>query len=377
MRFAALVFLAAFPAFAHSPFESSVRAIAHDTSVELVLTVGMDGGKTLLDGAPAEAFQNRAAGQGSMLPSAFAAKIFSTTGDGVALAAGKIVARTDGLEFVIVAEYPRPAGGVFGLDAIYVERLPQTIKSSFVLMNENGNISASRVLKADDHAFEFPLPAIPPGTESVAVAAAPAAVAAEKISPPTPPSPKLSFWDFVKLGIGHILNIGAFDHLLFLTALLLGCRALKPMLLVITGFTLAHSLTLALAALGVVVISSRVVEPLIAASIVFVAMENFRRVEKNWPRYALTCGFGLIHGFGFAGALREAGLGISGAALAVPLLGFNLGVECGQIVVAAVVLPGLFLLRRVKVFERFGTQTISAVVMVVSGWWLLERLFSQ
>ncbi|MFM2294604.1 MAG: hypothetical protein RLZZ350_1017, partial [Verrucomicrobiota bacterium] len=190
-------------------------------------------------------------------------------------------------------------------------------------------------------------------------------------------SPKLSFWDFVKLGIGHILNIGAFDHLLFLTALLLGCRALKPMLLVITGFTLAHSLTLALAALGVVVISSRVVEPLIAASIVFVAMENFRRVEKNWPRYALTCGFGLIHGFGFAGALREAGLGISGAALAVPLLGFNLGVECGQIVVAAVVLPGLFLLRRVKVFERFGTQTISAVVMVVSGWWLLERLFSR
>ena len=180
--------------------------------------------------------------------------------------------------------------------------------------------------------------------------------------------------EFLKLGLGHILCLDAFDHLLFLLALLLGCQRLKPMLLVITGFTLAHSLTLALAALNVLTLSARVVEPLIAASIIIVAAENFRKSEQSWPRYALTAGFGLIHGFGFAGALRESGLAGTGWAIAKPLFAFNLGVELGQLAVAALVLPLLLGLNRWPWFARNGARVISALVILVAAFWLWERL---
>jgi hypothetical protein len=186
------------------------------------------------------------------------------------------------------------------------------------------------------------------------------------------PQTQPGFAAFLKLGIEHILT--GYDHLLFLCALLFGCRRLKPMLAVITGFTLAHSLTLALAALNIVTIPSRVVEPLIAVSIIFVAAENFRRAEKSWHRYALTCGFGLVHGFGFASALRETGFAAGGASLAKPLLAFNLGVEVGQLAVAAVVLPSLFGLQKWPLFQRFGAKVVSAVVIVVAVFWLWQRI---
>ncbi|MCX6896948.1 MAG: HupE/UreJ family protein, partial [Verrucomicrobia bacterium] len=102
--------------------------------------------------------------------------------------------------------------------------------------------------------------------------------------------------------------------------------------------------------------------------------ENLRREEKSWHRYALTCGFGLIHGFGFAGALRETGLAANGAELAVPLFAFNLGVEAGQLAVAAVLLPVLFGLQRSPAFERVGIRAISAAVMLVAAYWVWVRL---
>jgi hypothetical protein len=118
-----------------------------------------------------------------------------------------------------------------------------------------------------------------------------------------------------------------------------------------------------------------VVEPLIAASIVFVGVENLlRRDEPRW-RWALTLAFGLIHGFGFAGVLREAGLGSSGAGLLVPLFSFNLGVELGQIAVAVVVLPLLWKLRGLPWFERHGQRLISVFVVLAGAYWLLQRLF--
>ena len=87
----------------------------------------------------------------------------------------------------------------------------------------------------------------------------------------------------------------------------------------------------------------------------------------------LAGGFGLVHGFGFAGALRETGLGTSGASLAVPLFSFNLGVEIGQLAVASVVGPLLFLLRKWPGFTRYGMPAISAVVILIGGYWLLQR----
>jgi asparagine N-glycosylation enzyme membrane subunit Stt3 len=127
--------------------------------------------------------------------------------------------------------------------------------------------------------------------------------------------------------------------------------------------------------LNVVTISSRIVEPLIAASIVVVCIENFLRRNALADRLWLAGFFGLIHGFGFAGALRETGLGQSGASIALPLFSFNLGVEAGQLAVAAVVLPALLLMYRWQRFARYGVPAISAAVMLVSGYWLLERTF--
>lgn len=148
------------------------------------------------------------------------------------------------------------------------------------------------------------------------------------------------------------------------------------MLAVITGFTLAHSLTLALAALNLVTLPPRLIESLIAASIIFVALENFRREETSWRRYALTCGFGLVHGFGFANALRETGLAGRGMQILTPLFAFNLGVEIGQLAVAAAVLGLLFALQKVRWYSVRGRLAFSMVVIVIATVWLCQRIIS-
>ena len=139
---------------------------------------------------------------------------------------------------------------------------------------------------------------------------------------------------FFALGLHHIL--AGYDHLVFLAALLLGVRRLTSVITTVTAFTVAHSLTLALAVLGVVRVPSAIVEPLIAASIVVVGLENLLRSEND-SRWKLTFAFGLVHGFGFAGALQELGIGAGGIGIAVPLGAFNAGVEVGQIAVATAI----------------------------------------
>jgi hypothetical protein len=162
---------------------------------------------------------------------------------------------------------------------------------------------------------------------------------------------------------------------LFLIGLLVVCRRASSIVAVITCFTLAHSLTLALTALNVVNVSSRVIEPLIAATIMFVGVENLARHGEPKGRWLLTLAFGLIHGFGLAGALKDVGLGANGGSVLMPLFSFNLGVEIGQLAVAAVVLPLLWRLRKVPTFERYGVTVISVLVAVAGFYWLVQRLF--
>jgi hydrogenase/urease accessory protein HupE len=143
---------------------------------------------------------------------------------------------------------------------------------------------------------------------------------------------------------------------------------------IVTCFTLAHSLTLALATLDLVHVPARWVEPLIAASIVFVGVENlFRRGEEPPGRWALTFGFGLIHGFGFASVLRDLGVGGGGRGLLMPLFSFNLGVELGQVVIAAVVLPLVWRWRKNEKFVARGVPALSGAVALMGLYWLLER----
>lgn len=190
-----------------------------------------------------------------------------------------------------------------------------------------------------------------------------------------------SYW---REGVWHIW-IG-FDHLLFLLALLLptvlwreqGCwrpaAALRPVLLdtigIVTAFTLAHALTLTLAVLGLVNLPSRLVESVIALTIVLAALNNLFPIVTA-RRWALAFGLGLIHGFGFAGVLRD--LGLPPAALALALAGFNLGVETGQLAVVAILLPLAFLLRRTGFYRRLTLPVGSAMVALFALIWFLER----
>lgn len=174
---------------------------------------------------------------------------------------------------------------------------------------------------------------------------------------------------FGKLGVEHILT--GYDHLLFLVGLLLAAPGLRPMLFIVTGFTVAHSITLTLAALGVLTLSPALVEPAIAASIVFVGIENFWRPPPR-RRVVVTFLLGLVHGFGFAGLLLA--LGLPTDALTLALVSFNGGVELGQAAVVALVLPLLLWLRRYPWWERVAVPVGSVGVALAGLVWLVERL---
>ncbi len=196
-----------------------------------------------------------------------------------------------------------------------------------------------------------------------------------------------SFAAFVKEGVWHIW-IG-FDHILFLIALLLPGvlrredgrwvpeatlrRALLNVLQIVTAFTVAHSITLSLAVLNVVSLPSRLVEASIAASVIAAALNNV------WPLFhrrawLLAFGFGLIHGFGFANVLGD--LDLQGGGLALGLLGFNVGVELGQLAIVLLFVPLAFGLRRSWGYRALALKCGSVLVSAVASVWMVERLFN-
>jgi hydrogenase/urease accessory protein HupE len=182
---------------------------------------------------------------------------------------------------------------------------------------------------------------------------------------------------FLLLGIAHIFT--GYDHVAFLLGLLLLGGAFRELVKVVTAFTAAHSVTLALATLDVVRLSPRLIEPLIAASIVYVALENLwalrsqrARAQAVRHRWMLTFAFGLVHGFGFASVLRELHLPRSG--LLAALVAFNLGVEIGQVCIVALALPLLARLRRTRGFDPRGVRAASACVGALGLFWLVQRL---
>ena len=178
-------------------------------------------------------------------------------------------------------------------------------------------------------------------------------------------------WRFLHLGFTHILPEGL-DHVLFVLGLALLSSRLGPLLAQATAFTLAHTVTLALAVYGVVSLPSRIVEPLIAASIVYVAVENLVRTKATWTRVAVVFAFGLLHGLGFAGVLTE--LGWPQGRKLTALLSFNVGVELGQLAVIAIALGLLALLTRLKLPRRRLEQGLSAGIAIVALFWTVQRL---
>jgi hydrogenase/urease accessory protein HupE len=178
--------------------------------------------------------------------------------------------------------------------------------------------------------------------------------------------------DYLALGYTHILPKGL-DHILFVLGLFLFSRRLEPMLWQVSTFTVAHSITLGLTLYGVVSLSPSLVEPLIALSIVYVAVENIMTSELKPWRVALVFGFGLLHGMGFAGVLRD--LGLPRSEFLTGLITFNVGVEAGQLtVIAAASLLVAYWSKNRAVYRRLVVVPGSALIALVGLYWTIERL---
>jgi hypothetical protein len=197
-----------------------------------------------------------------------------------------------------------------------------------------------------------------------------------------------SFGSFLALGLHHILTVQAADHLLFLATLVLAHELgrWRPLLILITAFTIGHSLTLALATLNVVQVNSRAVEALIPGTIIVTSAVNLwtwrqgrrandpppRDAEVLWPRYVMALAFGLIHGLGFSSVLR--GLLGTEESLLMPLLAFNIGIELAQVVVLGV-LAVLGALLTWRLFDRRGyVLTASGITLGCATQMLISRL---
>lgn len=259
-------------------------------------------------------------------------------------------------------EYAREgAAGPLVFRALKLGVLPAGHRQFIIVADAHGSTLAKKLLRDTDASLD----ALPPGFGAAPSGDVGASASAEGDLP--------TFGGFFKLGVEHIWL--GYDHLLFLFALLVVCRTVRSGVAIITSFTIAHSVTLGLATLHIVDLPGRWVEPLIAASIVFVGIENVvRRGSEPRGRWALTFGFGLVHGFGFASVLRDLGVGSAGdGSIALPLFAFNLGVELGQLAIAAVALPLLAWLRKRDAFVRKGVPALSALVALAGLYWLLER----
>ena len=182
-------------------------------------------------------------------------------------------------------------------------------------------------------------------------------------------APKSTFWPLLAMGIEHILT--GYDHLLFLLGLVLVGGPLRSLVGAVTAFTVAHSLTLGMAALDIWAPSPRIVEPCIALSIAYVGIDNWRARDAK-GRWRVTLAFGLVHGFGFAGALRAVALPHAEVPLA--LFAFNLGVEIGQMAALAAIFPLLVWARRTAIWDRIGLRACTATIALAGVVWFVVRL---
>ena len=196
-----------------------------------------------------------------------------------------------------------------------------------------------------------------------------------------------AFLDYLNEGVWHIWT--GFDHILFLTSLLLPAvliyrggrwagvsgfgESFRNVVKIVTAFTLAHSITLSLAVLGFISLPSRLVESAIAASVIAAALNNLRPLIQS-RLWMVAFGFGLVHGLGFANVLTE--LGLPTAALAVALVSFNLGVEIGQLAIVGAILPLAYLCRHSWLYPRLVLGAGSACIVAIAFVWLIERSFN-
>ncbi len=284
------------------------------------------------------------------------------------------------------AFWPRMAPRVF----LHVDGTDIPVSLDFVSAGEMGDVNLSR---ASDFGFSA---ALPPGAATVQIGWASQFGAlvlrqqgveqpydgyleAGAMSDPIQLgggdrlTPWQGFVQYIPVGFDHIVPKGL-DHILFVLGLFFLSTRLRPLLVQVSAFTLAHTVTLALGALGYVQIPGWIVEPIIAASIVFVAVENILSQGLSPWRPVIVFGFGLLHGLGFASVLGE--FGLPDGAFVPALIGFNVGVELGQLFVIAVafLLVGVWFRDKPWYRGRIAVPA-SAAIAAMGAWWVVERVF--
>jgi HupE / UreJ protein len=245
----------------------------------------------------------------------------------------------------VILEFPNSPATELHLSAIALEHLPRGHKQFIWVRDSEGKLLAERMLSAESKDLTITL-----NTNCG--------------------SSSERFFVFSCWGSSTSLLVTITSR--FFLAVLLTGGSLSSNARIITSFTIAHSLTLALATFGVITLSATIVEPLIAASIVFVGIENLVRRQAA-SRWLVTFGFGLIHGLGFASILQELGIGAMGIQGAIPLLSFNLGVELAQLSIAALTLPLFWRLQRRPTFMLKHVPALSLLITLAGVYWLLAR----
>lgn len=339
--FIALLLLATpLSSFAHSPSTSYIRVGLDRNAASLWLSFNWSEDQQLaafddnrdgrLEAAEAHRHKNEIARR-------LATVLFIAARDGVPLAARVEQVTVDGPHLEITSTVPLPADRS-GLRLR--SRLPEILSASHIsLVKISGGPEVEEaVLDRNNPDAEFSAPGL--GAQAAA---------------------------FLWLGVRHIFT--GYDHVLFLVALLLAGGSTIELVKIVTSFTVAHSITLALAALAVVMLPVRFVESAIALSICYVAAENMVLPHAG-RRWVITFFFGLIHGFGFSTILRE--LELPRASLATSLVFFNLGVETGQVAIVLLFLPLLALLRR-SAHHRQIVIALSSAILIVGGYWFVQR----
>ena len=251
---------------------------------------------------------------------------------------------TMGMPIVLTGEIPARA-------ATFTWRYRMTFASYALTVNNDGGVAQTQWISADDMSKPFAL--------SRAVQT---------------PSRLDVIRQYLFLGFTHIVPYGL-DHILFVLGIFLLSMRIRPVLTQVTAFTIAHSITLGLTIYGVVSVSPRIVEPMIALSIAYIAIENVTTTKVRASRVAVVFAFGLLHGMGFAGVLKE--LGLPRSRFLSALVSFNVGVECGQlaVIVTAFVLFGWWAVRRPAYRRHFVIPASSAIAAIGIFWTVQRTLF--
>jgi hydrogenase/urease accessory protein HupE len=351
-----LFLLAPVTVLAHDPGLSTATITLHENKLQAVL------GFSIVDAAQIVELDKDADGrlskaeldEGAAELTRLAPQALDVKFDGQAVAATNASCQFDGSDNAsITLVFPSRAFTNLVIRSKWLAMLQPGHRQFVSLQTSNGSVLAERLLSQNSDSITVEIDASAPVLSS--------------------PRQTHSFADFLVMGVKHIWT--GYDHLLFLFGLLIVTRNFSSSVKIITCFTIAHSITLAVATLSLVQISSRIVEPLIAASIVYVGVENLLRGDDPKGRWLLTFAFGLIHGFGFASVLRELGVGANGSGIAVPLVSFNMGVELGQIVVAGLALPLIWKLRTKPAFLSRWVPACSVSVVLLGSYWFVQRVW--